>query len=70
MKVETLKLGIIERLMKIQSTSALKRMDELITQAELEIRAEESLNAIEKGDILSLDEFRKENEAWRKSNIK
>lgn len=70
MKAETLKLGIIDRLMKIKNTSALKRMDELITQAELESRADESLKAIDKGDVLSIDAFRKENEAWRKKNIK
>ena len=66
MKAETLKLRIIDRLMKIHNTSALKRMDELITQAELESRTEESLKAIDKGDILSIDAFRNENKAWRK----
>jgi PleD family two-component response regulator len=70
MKAESLKLGIIDRLMKIHSTAALKRMDELISQAELESQANESLKAIDKGDVLSIEEFRKENEAWRKRNIK
>jgi hypothetical protein len=69
MKTETLKLGIIDRLMKIQDNSALKRMDDLITQAELESRTEESLKAIDKGDFLSVSTFRSENEAWRKQNI-
>jgi len=36
MNTETLKLGIIDRLMKIQNPAALKRMDELITKAEFE----------------------------------
>ena len=70
MKAETLKLGIIDRLMKIQNTSALIRMDELMTQAEIESRTNESLEAIGKGDILSIDAFRNENEAWRAKNIK
>lgn len=70
MEAETLKLGIIDRLMKINDTSALKRMDELITQAELESRTDESLKAIDKGNILSIDAFRNENEEWRKKNIR
>lgn len=70
MTAESLKLGIIDRLMKIENTSALKRMDELITQAELELRSEESIKAIDKGDILTVDSFRSENEEWRKKNIK
>ena len=45
-------------------------MDEFINQAELELRSDESLKAIEKGDILSIDSFRNEIEEWRKKNIK
>ena len=64
MKTETIKLGLIDRLMKMQKASTLKRMDELLTQAEMESRAEESLEAIERGEVLSMDEFRKENKQW------
>ena len=39
-------------------------MEKLMIQAEMEIRTEESLQAIEKGEVLSLDEFRKENKKW------
>jgi len=70
MEAETIKLGIIDRLMKIQNTSALKRVEELLTQAELESRAEDSLKAIKKGDVLSIDELGNENEQWRNQNIK
>ncbi|MCK5280005.1 MAG: hypothetical protein KAI99_06525 [Cyclobacteriaceae bacterium] len=66
MKTESLKLGLIERLMRVQETSTLKRIEKLITQAEIESRAEESLKAIEKGEALSIDEFRKENRQWLK----
>ena len=69
MKTETIKLGLIDRLMKTQKTSTLKRMDELLTQAEMESRAEESLEAIEKGDVLSMDEFRKKNRQWREKRF-
>jgi len=66
MKTETIKLGLIDRLMKVQEASTLQRMEKLITQAELESRAEESLKAIEKGEVLSTDEFSKQNRQWVK----
>jgi hypothetical protein len=69
MKAESLKLSLIERLMRVQNTSALQRMNELITQAEMEIVAEESLQSISKGEVLSLDEFSKENRKWAKKNL-
>ena len=66
MRTETLKLGLIDRLMRVQKASTLQRMEKLIIQAEIESRAEESLKAIDKGEVLSMDEFRKENRQWLK----
>lgn len=66
MRAETIKLGLINRLMKVRETSTLQRMEQLITQAEMEARTEESLKAIDKGEVLSIDEFRKENRQWLK----
>lgn len=66
MKEASLKLELIERLMKLQNTSTLKRLDQLITQAEMEDRAERSLENIEKDEVLSLEEFKKENLKWMK----
>ncbi|MFD2037594.1 hypothetical protein ACFSKL_22560 [Belliella marina] len=68
MKVDSLKLGLIERLMKVQKTSTLVRMEELITRAEMEDRAEESLNSISNKEIISIEEFKKENHKWVKEN--
>jgi hypothetical protein len=68
MKAETLKLDLIGRLMRVQKTSTLQRLNELITQAEMETRAEESMEAINKGEVLSLDEFSRENREWAKEN--
>lgn len=68
MKAETLKLGLIERLMRVQKTSTLQRMDQLITQAEIEARTEESMEAIRKGEVSSLNEFSRENRKWAKEN--
>ncbi len=64
MSTETIKLGLINRLMKVTEASTLKRMEKLITQAEMESRTEKSLKAIRKGDVLSTDEFGKENRQW------
>ncbi len=69
MKAETLKLGLIERLMKLQNESALRKVEKSIIQAEMEARAEESLKAIKKDEVLSIEEFRKENRKWAKERF-
>ncbi len=66
MRTETIKLSLIDRLMRVQEASALQRMEKSITQAEMESRAEKALKAIDKGDILSIDKFRSENMQWLK----
>jgi len=68
MKAELIKLGLIERLMRENNVSTLERMNELITQAKMENTAENSLEAINKGEIMSLDDFKKENQKWTKKN--
>ncbi len=70
MEVESIKLGLIDRLMKIKDEAALHKVNELLTQAEMEFRTEESLEAIKNGDSISIESFRKENEEWRKMNTK
>lgn len=70
MEIDTLKLGLIERLMKMDSSSTLRRMEELIIQAEMESRSEESLNAIRKGDYVSLESFRSANDEWKRKRTK
>ena len=66
MNAEGLKLSLIGRLMKVQNPSTLERIEELIIQAEMESRTNESLVAIEKGEVISLHEFGVENEQWAK----
>lgn len=66
MRTETLKLSLIDRLMKVQEVSTLQRMEKLIIRAEMESRSEKSLSAIEQGDVLSMNEFSKENRRWLK----
>ena len=54
--------------MKVHEVSTLQRMEDLIIQAEMESRAEKSLKAIENGDIIAIDQFRKANKQWLKQN--
>ena len=68
MKAESIKLGLIERLMRENNVSILERMNELITQAEMENAAKNSLEAINKGEVMSLDDFKKENQKWTMKN--
>lgn len=68
MKAESIKLSLIERLMKLHNVSTLQRMNELITQAEMETGSKESLDDIKRGEVLSLDDFKKENLKWAKKN--
>jgi len=69
MKTETIKLGLIQRVMSARKISILERMEKLMVQAEMEIRTEESLQAIENGEVLSIDEFREENKKWAEKEV-
>ncbi len=68
MRTETIKLSLIDRLMKVHEVSTLQRMEDLIIQAEMESRAQKSLKAIENGDVIAIDQFRKANKQWLKQN--
>ena len=66
MNEETIELGLIDRLMKVHEVATLKRMEKLIIQAEMEARAEKSLQAIENGEVVTLKQFSNENRKWLK----
>ena len=66
MNAETIKLGLIDRLMKVHEVATLKRIEKLIIQAEMEARAEKSLEAIEKGEVVALEQVSNENRKWLK----
>jgi hypothetical protein len=68
MTVEKRKLELINRVMKIEKSSMLERLEELFIQAEMEARTEESLESIRKGEVLTLNEFKKSNEEWLKKS--
>ena len=50
--------------MKVENSSTLTRLEELFIQAEMEARAEESLEAIKRGQDITPEEFRKSNQEW------
>jgi hypothetical protein len=66
MNREKLKLNLIQRVMKINETSMLERIEDLIIQEEMEARLKESLEDIKEGKVHSLEEFKQMNEVWFK----
>lgn len=66
MNIDQQKLSLIERLMKVRQTVTLDKVEELLNQSELELRASESLEAIAKDDMETLDQFRQNNKSWLK----
>ena len=69
MTIEKRKLELINGAVKIEKSSSLEKLDDLFVQAEMEARAEESLEAIRNGEVLTLDEFFKSNEEWLKKPV-
>jgi len=61
---------LINRLMKIRRPRALKQLDETLIRLEMESRAIESEEAIEKGKVMSLEEFSRKSDEWLTSNTK
>lgn len=66
MNIDQQKLSLIERLMKVRQTVTLDKVEELLNQSELELRAKESLEAIAKDDMVTLDQFKQSNKSWLK----
>jgi hypothetical protein len=68
--VEKLKRNLIQRIMKIDKSSTLKRFEDLIIQAEMEGRIKESLESIEKGEVSTIEEFARSNQEWLKTKAR
>ncbi|SEF70577.1 hypothetical protein SAMN03080598_01076 [Algoriphagus boritolerans DSM 17298 = JCM 18970] len=66
MNAEKLKLNLIQRVMKIENTETLERIEDLMIQKEMEARFQESLEDIKEGRVHSLEEFKQMNEKWWK----
>ena len=66
MNAEKLKLNLIQRVMRIEKTATLERIEDLMIQEEMEARFQESLEDIKEGRVHSLEEFKHMNEKWWK----
>lgn len=66
MELSEKKLSLIERLMRVRKQEILEQLEDLLIRAEMESRADESLKAIEKNDVVALDDFTKTNQSWIK----
>ncbi len=66
MELSEKKLSLIERLMRVRKQEILEQLEDLLIRAEMESRADESLKAIEKNDVVALDDFTKNNQSWIK----
>lgn len=66
MELSEKKLRLIERLMRVRNQVVLEQLEELLVRAEMELRAEESLKAIENNDVVALDGFTQNNQSWIK----
>lgn len=68
--VQLKQFELIERMMKIKRLGALKQLDEILVRIEMESRAIESEEAIEEGNVISLEEFSRKSNEWLASNTK
>lgn len=66
MELSDRKLSLITRLMQVRKHEILEQLEDLLIRAEMEARADESLNAIAKNDVVALDDFSKSNQSWIK----
>lgn len=66
MELSEQKLSLIARLMRVRNQETLALVEEMLIRAEMESRANESEEAIENGNVVSLEQFNKNNEAWLK----
>jgi len=64
MDIATQKLDLMSRLMKVDAQKTLERVEELLIQEEMEARTQIAEEAIERGDVLTLEQFGKKSEEW------
>ena len=68
MNLSERKLSLIERLTAISDEQTVKLYEELLVEAELISRTEESITAIENDQVITLDEFNSANKKWLEEN--
>lgn len=67
MNIEAKKLSFIERFMKLKKENSILKLDAILTEIELNNRADASEEDIEKGNVRSYDDFNKEVKQWMRS---
>lgn len=67
MSLETKKYRLIQRMMRLRKETAVDELETILHQKELQERTEESLHAIDSGQVISLDEFGNRNQKWLKN---
>lgn len=71
MSLEAKKLSLIERFMKLKQERSILKLEAVMTEIELNARAEASEEDIKRGEIRSYDEFSKVVQQWlNNKNIK
>jgi hypothetical protein len=66
MNIETKKLNLIERIMRIKQVATIDKFESLITDLELQARTETSLRQIQNKEVRSYESFSNEVEQWLK----
>jgi hypothetical protein len=64
MNLEAKKLNLIERFMKLKKEGSILRLEAVITEIELNARADASEEDIQNGKIQSYDDFSREVKQW------
>ncbi|MBP9151813.1 MAG: hypothetical protein KBF73_05985 [Flavobacteriales bacterium] len=55
---------LVDRLMKVDADKTLEKVEEILIAAEMEVRAEESMQAIRDGNVVSLEQFSINTDEW------
>jgi hypothetical protein len=66
MNIETKKLNLIERIMRIKQVATIDKFESLITDLELQARTETSLRQIQNKEVRSYESFSNEVKQWLK----
>ncbi|MES2589141.1 MAG: hypothetical protein V4622_09180 [Bacteroidota bacterium] len=67
MSLEAKKLSLIERFMKIKQEPSILKLEAVITEIEMNSRADSSQVDIEQGKTRSFDDFSKDVKQWLKN---
>lgn len=64
MSLEAKKLNLIARFMALEKETSISRVEEILTEIELNARADASEESIKKGEVRSYDDFNKHVKHW------